>query len=91
MGPEVIEAVEVVLNRLTDGLHETTRLNKREIRDIKIDPESLATLKDLGVDTSFLEAFDPNSQACKKASFINKTLQEAAELMITINNGNYKK
>ena len=87
MSPEVVEAVEVILNRLTDGLHETTRLNKRKVRDIKIDPEALSTLKELGIETSFLEAFDPFSPACKKAAFIDKTLQEAAELMITINNG----
>ena len=87
MAPDVVEAVEIVLNRLTDGLHETTRLNKRKVNDIAINPASLATLTELGIDTSFLEAFDPNSPACKKATFIDKTLKEAAQLMITINNG----
>ena len=89
MAPEVIDAVEIILNKLTNGLHETTRLNKRKIKDIKVDPTDLESLKEYGIDTSFLEAFDPFSPACKKANFINKTLQEASELMITINNGKF--
>lgn len=87
MAPEVIEAVENLINKQTEGLHETTRLNKKKIKDIKIDPNDLATLSELGIDTSFLEAFDPNSPACKKAAFIDKTLKDAGDLMLAINTG----
>ena len=89
MAPEVVEAVENLLNKKTEGLHETTRLNRKKVRDVKIDPYDLATLSDLGIETSFLEAFDPNSPACKKAAFINKTLKDAGDLMLAINTGSY--
>ena len=84
MPEPVIEAVEKILNRLTDGLHETTRLNKRKIQDVKLDPNQLLTLKENGIDTSFLSAFHPESEASKNAELIDKTLGESAKLMIEI-------
>ena len=55
------------------------------VQDCKIDCKALETLKELGIDTSWLEAFDMNSPVFKKAELIDKTLQEAAELMSKIN------
>ena len=81
MPESVIEAVEKILNRLTDGLHETTRLNKRKIHDIKLNPNQLLTLKENGIDTSFLSAFHPESEASKNAELIDKTLGESAKLI----------
>ena len=55
------------------------------IHDIKMDFKALESLKSLGIDTSWLEAFNSNSAVFKKAELIDKTLQEAAELMSSIN------
>ena len=55
------------------------------VLDIKMDFEALESLKSLGIDTSWLEAFNSNSAVFKKAELIDKTLKEAAELMTSIN------
>ena len=55
------------------------------VHDIKMDFEALESLKSLGIDTSWLEAFNSNSAVFKKAELIDKTLKEAAELMTSIN------
>jgi len=85
----VIEAVEKILNKLTNGLHETTRLNKLEIAKEEPNPVDLLTLKNEGVDVAFLDAFHPESEAAKKAQFIDTTLEQAAKLMIEINSGTF--
>ena len=87
MPEPVIEAVEKILNRLTDGLHETTRLNKRPIRNIEPDPTELLTLKESGVDTDFLNAFHPESDSLKTAAFIDKTLEQSSKLSIKMDEG----
>jgi bromodomain-containing protein 7 len=99
MEQPAVEAAEEVLINVTrgrnllflnyektiQGLHETTRLNKMPAHDIKMDFEALESLKSLGIDTSWLEAFNSNSAVFKKAELIDKTLKEAAELMTSIN------
>ena len=55
------------------------------VHDIKMDFKALESLKSLGIDTSWLEAFNSNSAVFKKAELIDKTLKEAAELMTSIN------
>ena len=87
MPEPVIEAVEKILNRLTDGLHETTRLNKRPIRNIEPDPTELLTLKESGVDTVFLNAFHPESDSLKTAAFIDRTLEQSSILSTKMNEG----
>ena len=59
-------------------------MHKRKIQDIKLDPNQLLTLKENGIDTSFLNAFHPESEASKNAELIDKTLGESAKLMIEI-------
>ena len=45
----------------------------------------LSVSKDKGIDIEFLEAFHPESAHCKKAIFIDKTLEQSAKLMVEIN------
>ena len=85
-GP-VVNAVETILNKLTDGLHETTRLNKRPIRHVEPDPVELLSLRDKGVKIDFLDAYHPESESLKTAAFIDSTLDEAAKLIIKMNEG----
>ena len=87
MSKPVIVAVEVILNKLTNGMHETTRLNKLEVKSVKPNPSDLLTLKTEGIDITFLDAFHPESESAKKAQFIDTTLDQAAKLMIEINSG----
>ena len=87
-GP-VVNAVETILNKLTDGLHETTRLNKRPIRHVEPDPIEMLSLRDKGVKIDFLDAYHPESEPLKTAAFIDSTLDEAAKLILKMNEGTF--
>ena len=103
-GP-VVDAVETILNKLTDGLHETTRLNRyvscnswlslnfldfrRPIRQVDPDPVDLLSLRDKEIEIDFLDAYHPESESMKTAAFIDRTLDAAAQLIIKMNEGEF--